>query len=96
MELINQYVKLVDMSKDLIEVSAFDAKTRLSELLRQTEAGRSFLIRRRGRAVARLVPADPAGAGTDPARLAAAFREIRNRVRGRVSVRRLIDEGRRR
>jgi prevent-host-death family protein len=84
------------MSKDLIEVSAFDAKTRLSELLRQTEAGRSFLIRRRGRAVARLLPVDPAEAGPDPGRLSAAFREVRSRVRGRVSVRRLIDEGRRR
>ena len=84
------------MSKDLVEVSAFDAKTRLSELLRQTEAGRSFLIRRRGRAVARLLPADPAETGADPARLSEAFREVRRRVRGRVSVRRLIEEGRRR
>ena len=39
------------------EVSAFEAKTRLSELLRETEAGRSFVIRRRGKAVARLIPA---------------------------------------
>ena len=35
------------------EVSAFEAKTRLSELLRETERGRSFVIRRRGKAVAR-------------------------------------------
>lgn len=39
-----------------VEVSAFEAKTRLSELLRETEAGRSFVIRRRGKDVAQLIP----------------------------------------
>ena len=33
------------------------AKTRLSELLRETEKGRSFRITRRGKVVARLMPA---------------------------------------
>lgn len=37
------------MGSEVIEVSAFQAKTRLSELLRETERGRSFVIRRRGR-----------------------------------------------
>ena len=42
------------MKSKMAEVSAFEAKTRLSELLRETEHGRSFVIRRRGKAVARL------------------------------------------
>ena len=45
------------MSDDQI-VSSFEAKTHLSELLRKAEQGQSFSIRRRGKAVARLVPAN--------------------------------------
>jgi len=36
-------------------VSAFDAKTHLSQLLHEVEAGNSILITRRGKPVARLV-----------------------------------------
>ena len=38
------------------EIGAFEAKTRLSELLQQVSRGRSFVITRRGRAVAELRP----------------------------------------
>lgn len=38
------------------EVGAFEAKTRLSELLASVEAGETVTITRRGKAVARLVP----------------------------------------
>ncbi len=76
------------------EVGAFEAKTRLSELLRETEGGKTFIIRRRGKEVARLVPPrDPDIA--DPRDLAAAFRTVRRRVRGTIKVRDLIDSGRR-
>jgi prevent-host-death family protein len=39
------------------EVGAFEAKTHLSELLVAVEAGEEVLITRRGKPVARLVPA---------------------------------------
>lgn len=39
------------------EIGAFEAKTRLSELLAAAEAGESITITRRGAPVARLVPA---------------------------------------
>ncbi len=39
------------------EIGAFDAKTRLSELLRRVEQGERFTITVRGRAVADVVPA---------------------------------------
>ncbi len=39
------------------EIGAFDAKTRLSELLRKVDQGERFMITVRGRAVAQLVPA---------------------------------------
>ncbi len=39
-----------------IEIGIFDAKTRLSELLRRTQSGESFRITQRGVPVAELVP----------------------------------------
>jgi prevent-host-death family protein len=40
------------------EVGSFEAKTKLSELLRKVEQGERFTITIRGRAVADLVPAE--------------------------------------
>lgn len=77
------------------EVSAFEAKTRFSELLRETEAGRSFVIRRRGKAVARLTPAVQESPFTEIIRLVESFRDIRTRLTGTVKVRELVEEGRR-
>ena len=76
------------------EVGAFEAKNRLSELLRAAEAGRSFIITRRGRAVARLVPVDD-GRTADLSALGAAFRKLRGELAGTVNVRELVEEGRR-
>jgi prevent-host-death family protein len=38
------------------EIGAFDAKTKLSEILRKVEQGERFTITRRGKAVADVVP----------------------------------------
>ena len=38
------------------DIGAFEAKTRLAELLDRVEAGEELVIARRGRPVARLVP----------------------------------------
>ncbi len=40
-------------------VGAFEAKTHLSKLLEEVEAGEQVLITRHGRAVARLLPLEP-------------------------------------
>jgi prevent-host-death family protein len=82
------------MAGKKIVVGAFEAKTRLSELLREAEQGTSFVIRRRGKIVAKLVPPVPEGTA-DPAQLVALFRQIRRRVPGRVNIRELVEEGRR-
>lgn len=42
------------------EIGAYDAKTRLPELLRQVKAGRRFTITNRGEAVADLIPSEAA------------------------------------
>jgi len=77
------------------EIGAFEAKTRLSELLRETARGKSFVIRRRGRVVARLVPPVDESEAADLSKVLAEFREIRKRIPGRVKVRKLVEEGRR-
>ncbi len=83
------------MSTKPAEVSAFEAKTRLSELLRETEAGRSFVIRRRGKAVARLTPAVQEPRVPEITRLVESFCKIRTRLTGTMKVRELVEEGRR-
>ncbi|MFA5140768.1 MAG: type II toxin-antitoxin system prevent-host-death family antitoxin [Elusimicrobiota bacterium] len=75
------------------QIGAFEAKTRLSELLREAEMGYSYVIRRRGKAVARLVPAEAPGRA-DVKALARALRGIRTKVRGKAPVRSLVEEGR--
>jgi prevent-host-death family protein len=77
------------------KVSAFEAKTKLSELLRETEQGSSFVICRRGKEVARLVPPVKGEEEVDLKQVLSSFREIRDRVRGKVSIRQLVEEGRR-
>jgi prevent-host-death family protein len=61
-------------------VGAFEAKTKLAELLDRVEAGETVTITRRGKAVARLVPA-----GVDPeerARRRALIDEIKRKRAG--------------
>jgi prevent-host-death family protein len=57
------------------EIGAFDAKTKLSEILRKVEQGERFTITRRGQAVANLVPVAP---DRSAARVAAAVEALRN------------------
>jgi prevent-host-death family protein len=75
-------------------IGAYDAKTHLSRLLEEVEAGETITITKHGRAVARLVPAG--GTGRRPKEVVAELLEARHDVRlGEVAVRELIDEGRR-
>ena len=83
------------MGAKLQKVNAFEAKTKLSELLRETEQGGSFVIYRRGKEVARLVPPAKGKDQVDLKEVLSSFREIRERIPGRVSIRELIEEGRR-
>lgn len=45
-----------DVTRALSSVGAYDAKTRLSELLDRVERGEQIVITRHGRPIARLVP----------------------------------------
>ncbi len=79
----------------MAEVGAFEAKTHLAQLLDQVERGETVTITRHGRPVARLVPVG--GSSRDERRRAIAqLKELRSgQTLGGVSVRELIDEGRR-
>jgi prevent-host-death family protein len=76
-------------------VGAFEAKTHLTELLRQVSQGETIRITRRGIPVAKLVPAEDRE-HKDLKQVVRDIREIRKgaNLRG-LSIRKLIDEGRR-
>jgi len=72
------------------EIGAYEAKTHLPRLLDEVESGATITITRKGRAVARLSPVQDAKA--------AAERILKLRAsiaKGRLSMRQLIEEGRR-
>jgi prevent-host-death family protein len=74
------------------QVGAYDAKTRLAELLAAVEGGASYVITRHGRPVARLLPVMPAEPARDVADALLAERAGR---RLGAPLRTLIQEGRR-
>lgn len=78
------------------EVGAFEAKNRLGALLDKVEEGEEIMITRRGKPVARLVPAAPASsrAGANAAIARILERRVGARLRG-LKILDLISEGRR-
>ena len=77
------------------QLGVYDAKTHLAKLLDEVEKGESITITRHGRPVARLVPV-PGRRKRAVAEVIAAIRQSRkgNRLDG-LTVRELIDDGRR-
>lgn len=77
------------------EIGAFDAKTHLPQLLRRVQKGERFVITKHNRPVAELIPYRR----RDPARIRAAIDRLAafqksHSLQG-LSVRELIEEGRR-
>ena len=76
-------------------VGVFDAKTHLTRLLERVSKGETIRITRRGVPIAKLVPPDT-GEKEAPEQLVREIREIRKGATlGKISIRELIDEGRR-
>lgn len=78
-----------------IEIGAYEAKTKLPELLRQVQAGKRYTITNRGKAVAELGP--PAVERQPSAKAAiGAFQAFRkaNPVRQKVDIKGMKEEGR--
>jgi prevent-host-death family protein len=76
-------------------VGAFEAKTHLSALLEQVERGEEVTITKHGRAVARLVPVGEVSRDRLEATVARLKAFRRGRRIGDLSVKALIEEGRR-
>ncbi len=83
------------MKSTEVAMGAFEAKNKFSELLERVGRGAEFTITKRDRPVARLVPAVSLVKGRRK-KAVAELRALRNRysLKG-VSVRTLIDDGRR-
>ena len=78
-----------------MQVGAFEAKNQLSALLDQVERGGEVVITRRGKPVAKLVPAAPGFDRETARRAAAGLREIsRTTTLGGITVKELFEEGR--
>ena len=77
------------------EVGAYEAKTKLPELLRQVQAGKQFTITNRGKAIADLVPSQ-ANAPKDTAAAIDRYLAFKKAhpVRAKVDIKALIEEGR--
>jgi len=78
-----------------IEIGAYEAKTKLPELLRQVLAGKRFTITNRGKAIADLIPSEDQAA-KDPAAAIDQFLAFKksNPIRGKMNIKALIEEGR--
>lgn len=78
-------------------IGLFEAKTRLSELVRQVKTGESFVITQRGEPAAMLSPI-PHKEHRDPRRIAEAVRRLREmpKIKGvsHEELRSWIEEGR--
>jgi prevent-host-death family protein len=78
-----------------IEIGAYEAKTKLPELLRQVQSGKRFTITNRGKAVADLIPSE-----ASPVKNAAAaidrFLSFKtgNPIRAKINIKAVIREGR--
>lgn len=84
------------MKSTMSDVALFEAKNRLSELIHRVEAGEEISITRRGKVVARLVPAkhdDVAGRARDA--VAGLIASRQGVSLGRLKSQELVREGRR-
>jgi prevent-host-death family protein len=80
-------------------VGSYEAKTHLPQLLERVEHGETITITRHGKPVARLVPAAASVPRPDVAATIAAMAQFQEQegptLGGKITIRDLIDEGRR-
>jgi len=79
----------------MAEIGAYEAKTHLPRLLKRVARGEQITITRHGVPVARLVPAQPIGMESRQEAIEELRAFRKGRKLGRLSVRRMIEEGRR-
>ncbi len=89
------FIKLVYMKSKKSTVGSFEAKTHLARLLDEVAAGGDVTITRRGRPVARII-AVAEHAAASRASVVEKLSQIRAGIKGTVTIRDLINEGRKR
>jgi prevent-host-death family protein len=89
------YCRTVGWRKQMREVGAVEAKNKFGHLLDQVEHGEEIVITRRGKAVAKIGPAEP-GFDRDKARrgVAGILEMSRGVTLGGLNIKDLINEGR--
>ncbi len=75
-------------------IGSFEAKTRLSELLRNVQKGEEYVIQVRGVPAARLVPYVAQPEGFSWSELSEVVRQLREQLGHGVPVKELLEEGR--
>ena len=84
------------MSTDGKYIGTFEAKTKLAEILKRVENGERITITRRGAPIAEIIPAIKRHDQQSVREAVCALKEFRKgRTLGDLSIRQLIDEGRR-
>lgn len=86
----------MNIKRQATAVSAFEAKTHLSQLLQEVEQGKTITITKRGRPVARLVPIETEQEPIGTKEILDGFKEIRDHIKENVNIVDLINEGRKR
>ncbi|MCL2636374.1 MAG: type II toxin-antitoxin system prevent-host-death family antitoxin [Betaproteobacteria bacterium] len=77
-----------------IEVGAYEAKTKLPQLLREVQVGKRYTITNRGVAIADLVPAERAKRHEAAAAVAQMKAFMAKNALPGVDIKKLIEEGR--
>ena len=79
-----------------MEIGTFEAKTHLSALLERVAKGEKITITKHGVPAAMLVPVDESQRTLSHTEIVEGMRALRKRVKvGKMSVREMIDQGRR-
>ncbi len=78
----------------MTEIGAFEAKTHLPRLLRRVQEGERFIITRHNRPVAELIPFQPHDSDKVRAAIAGLKAFQQTHSLGGLSVREMIEEGR--
>jgi prevent-host-death family protein len=76
------------------KVGTYEARTRLTELIRQVQQGQRFTITDRGEPVAQLVPVETAASNAAAAIDAFLAFKARNPRKRRVTINEFIEDGR--
>ena len=75
-------------------IGSFEAKTHLSSLIADIQKGHEYVITKRGKPVARLVPYRNREESLNTKEIILHFDSIRNTVKGVVNIKKIINEGR--